>query len=335
MTIAAVSTLAEVRALTRADLAAAVAIDAAARGRSRANYLTRRLAAALREPGLHVQLAAVDAGGLVGFVLACVLEGEFGRTGRALRLEDIGVRWDAQGRGTGTTLLQSLIAWGRRHDIAEIGTQAAWNDHRMVQWLDQRGFTLAPNHIVDCAVDTLRSAPAQPGRVAAPSTEINYGVGEVQEERLARDMADVRIMSDADLEDIVRIDRHITGRDRRAYMGHKLAEAMQDSAVRVSLTARADDVIAGYVMARADYGDFGRPETVAVLDTIGVDPGFMHRGIGRALLSQLGANLGALQIERVETVVAPHDLALLGFLYDCGFTPSPRLPFTRALAQDA
>ena len=40
---------------------------------------------------------------------------------------------------------------------------------------------------------------------------------------------------------------------------------------------------------------------------------------------------GALRIERVETVVAPHDLALLGFLYEVGFTPSQRLPFVRWL----
>jgi len=29
--------------------------------------------------------------------------------------------------------------------------------------------------------------------------------------------------------------------------------------------------------------------------------------------------------------VAPHDLALLGFLYDVGFAPSQRLPFVRGL----
>ncbi len=332
MTTATVPSLGDVRALTRADLVEAIAIDAAARGRSRANYLTRRLAAAVREPALHVQLAAEDADGLLGFVLARVLEGEFGHPQRALRLEEIGVRWDAQGRGTGARLLASLVNWGRRHDIAELRTQAWWKDHRMVQWLDHHGFELAPNHIVDCAVDTLRFAPAF-ANAEATSTEINYADKEDEGgERLARDMADVRTMSDGDLEAIVRIDRHITGRDRQAYMEHRLAEAMEDSGVRVSLTARVDGVIAGYVMARADYGDFGRPEAVAVLDTIGVDPGFTHHGVGRALVSQLGANLCALQIERVETVVAPHDLALLGFLYDCGFAPSQRLPFARAIA---
>jgi ribosomal protein S18 acetylase RimI-like enzyme len=85
-------------------------------------------------------------------------------------------------------------------------------------------------------------------------------------------------------------------------------------------------------MARADLGDFGRTEPVAVVDTIGVDAGYSRRGIGHALLSQLFANLGALRIEQVETTVAPHDLALLGFLYSAGFAPSQRLSFMRRFA---
>ena len=115
-------------------------------------------------------------------------------------------------------------------------------------------------------------------------------------------------------------------------MQARLDEAMVDSAIRVSLTARLDRAIVGYLMASADLGDFGRTEPVAVIDTIGVDPDYAHRGVGHALLSQLFANLGALRIERVETVVAPRDLGLLGFLYDVGFVPSQRLPFVRRLA---
>jgi N-acetylglutamate synthase-like GNAT family acetyltransferase len=84
-------------------------------------------------------------------------------------------------------------------------------------------------------------------------------------------------------------------------------------------------------MARVDLGDFGRTEPVAVLDTIGVHPDCRHRRVAHALLSQLFVNLGGLRIERVETVVAPHDVELLGFFYAVGFAPSQRIPFARAL----
>jgi len=334
---AAVGTTVTLRPLAREDLDAVVGIDAAIEGRSRRVYFERRLAAALRSPKLHAQFAATDAKGIAGYILARVLEGEFGRSEPGLRLETVGVRSDAQSHGIGSQLLDVLGAWARRHGIRDLRTQATWNDHGMLRWLDATGFALAPNHIVDCAVAGGQYAPARDDPVTipqgeGPAHEIDYGAQTGNHyERLARDMADVRAMGPGDLADIVRIDRAITGRNRQADMQAKLDEAMIDSGIRVSLTARLDDVIVGYLMASADLGDFGRTEPVAVIDTIGVAPDYAHHGVGHALLSQLFANLGALRIERVETIVAPRDLALLGFLYDVGFTPSQRLPFMRRL----
>jgi ribosomal protein S18 acetylase RimI-like enzyme len=336
MTSQSVSAVA-VRPLERGDLDAVVAIDATIERRVRRSYVERRLAAALREPELHAQFAATDARGVAGYMLARALRGEFGRPESALRIELVGVRSDRRGQGVGERLLGSLIEHGRRHDARELRTVAAWNDHAMLRWLDRCGFALAPNHIVDCAVDGgayVESRDAPPSLLRDPSaaSEVDFGAPRPNDfERLARDAVDVRSMTAGDLADIARIDRALTGRDRRPYIGGRLAEALADSGVRVSLTARLDGVIAGYLMARADHGDFGRLEPTAVIDTIGVDPQFAHRGVGHALMSQLFANLGALRIDRVESVVAPSDLSLLGFLYDLGFAPAQRLPFVRAI----
>jgi ribosomal protein S18 acetylase RimI-like enzyme len=84
-------------------------------------------------------------------------------------------------------------------------------------------------------------------------------------------------------------------------------------------------------MARVDYGDFGRAEPVAVIDTVGVDPARARQGIGRALLSQLFVNLGALRVQRVETAVAPGDFDLLAFFYAAGMRPAERLAFVKKL----
>lgn len=326
-----------IRPLRRQDLDSVVAIDAVRARRTRRDYFLRRLDAALSEPSLNVQFAAEDEKGLAGFLLARVLEGEFGRHERTLRLEVIGVRSDAKGFGIGGSLFDALCDYGRRHGLAEVRTQAAWKDQRMLRWLDRMGFTLAPYHIVSCEV---RGGEYTPGRDApgerdagdAPSHEIDYGGrcgGDF--EHLARDNADVRAMEAADFDDIVRIDRSITHRDRTDYMQHKLAEAMHGSAIRVSLTARLDGRTVGFVMARVDIGDFGRSEPIAVLDTIGVDADCAHRGVGHALLSQLFVNLGALCVEQVETEVLSRDVALLGFFYSVGFAPSQELLFARRL----
>ena len=326
-----------IRALAREDLDAVVAIDAAIEGRPRRAYFERRLSAALNEPALHAQFAATDANGLAGYILARVLEGEFGESENALRLEVVGARSDLVGHGVGRRLIEALVAWGRRHGMKHLRTVAAWNDHGMLAWLDRQSFSLAPNHVLDCAVSGGAYVAERDGVVslpvgAGPAQEVAYDGAEANDfERLARDRADVRAMRAEDLADIVRIDRRITGRHRETYVRHKLNETMVDSAIRVSLTACDESIVAGYLMARVDLGDFGRTEPTAVIDTIGVDPGHAHRGIGHALLSQLFANLGALRVERVETIVAPRDLALLGFLYDTGFAPAQRLAFVRPL----
>ncbi len=326
-----------IRALAPGDLDAVVAIDRSIVGRSRRAYIERRLEAALREPARHAQFAATDAHGLTGYILARVLHGEFGRTETALRIELVGVRREAQGCGIGTRLLEALLEHARRRGVSALRTAAAWNDHAMLRWFDATGFALAPDRIVDCPVGDggyrpERDAAAEPDG-AEPRREIDYGAAAGNDyERLARDCADLCSMSADDLPAIRRIDRALTGRDRADYMRAQLAEALGDSAIRVSLVARLDGVVVGYLMARTDLGDYGRTEPVAVIDTIGVDPDYARRGVGRALLSQLFANLGALRVERVETIAAPRDLALLGFLYGCGFAPSQRLAFVRAVA---
>ena len=86
-------------------------------------------------------------------------------------------------------------------------------------------------------------------------------------------------------------------------------------------------------MARVDFGEFGRTEPTAVLDTIGVDPAWTRRRhVGRALLEQLLLNLGSLRVERVLTEVEWNHLPLLGFLARTGFGHAQRLSFEKAIA---
>ena len=170
-----------------------------------------------------------------------------------------------------------------------------------------------------------------PARIG-DSAEINYGEAPAPDfGPLARDKVPVRAMKESDLPGIVAIDRRITGRNRSDYFRERLAEALYESDVRVSLVAERDGRLIGFVMARVDLGEFGRFEPTAVLDTIGVDPDCLGLGVGRALLSQLLVNLGTLRIERVRTEIDWRDHELMGFLEHCGFLPSQELCFDRAV----
>ncbi len=162
--------------------------------------------------------------------------------------------------------------------------------------------------------------------------EIDYGKPAAPDfGPLARDRILVRTMVDSDLNALVAIDRRITRRDRSAYFQRKLVEALHESDVRVSLVAERDGGPVGFIMARVDFGEFGRMEPTAVMDTLGVDPDYHDQGVGRALLSQLLMNLMTLRVEQIRTEIDWRDLELLGFLDHCGFRPSQQLCFERAL----
>ncbi len=169
-------------------------------------------------------------------------------------------------------------------------------------------------------------------RQVGAAAEINYGGPAAPDfGPLARDRIPVRTMREDDLRALVAIDRRITGRDRSAYFARKLTEALRQSDVRVSLVAERDGAAVGFIMARVDFGEFGRVEPMAVMDTIGVDPDYRGRGVGRALLSQLLVNLATLRVEQIRTEIDWRDRDLLGFLDHCGFLPSDQLCFERVV----
>jgi len=175
---------------------------------------------------------------------------------------------------------------------------------------------------------THATIPEHVGAVA----EINYG-GPVAPDfgPLARDRIPVRTMREDDLSSLVAIDRRVIGRDRSAYLERKLGEALHESDVRVSLIAERDGGPVGFIMARVDFGAFGRIDPTAILDTIGVDPDYRNLGIGRALLSQLLMNLMTLRVEQIRTELDWRDRDLLAFLDHCGFQPSQQLCFERTV----
>ncbi|MBI3930276.1 MAG: GNAT family N-acetyltransferase [Armatimonadetes bacterium] len=139
----------------------------------------------------------------------------------------------------------------------------------------------------------------------------------------------VRTLEERDLDAIVRIDALHVGRSRREYFRKKVEAALRDTGVRVSLVAEQDGLVVGFLMGAVYYGEFGRSEASAVLDSIGVHPDFGRHGIGKALLEQLCKNLAALGVERLETQVEWSDWALTSFLAGHGFHPAPRLCLER------
>jgi len=107
----------------------------------------------------------------------------------------------------------------------------------------------------------------------------------------------VRRLASADLDAVVRIDAASTGRTRKDFYRAKLDRALEDSSVQLSLAAELDGMVVGFLIVTFYYGEFGQPETVAVVEALGVHPEYQGRKVGKALMRQLEMNLRALGVE--------------------------------------
>lgn len=300
-----------VRKLLPEDLAAVVALDRKIGGRARSGYFEKRLQAALRWPRRHLQYALTTGQGLVGFLLARRAAGEYGRPEEVVVLEAVGVDPSAWRTGCGRKLLAAVDEWMRAHQVRDLVTQVDWRNHAMVKFLAGAGFSLEARQILERPLD----------RLPLPADD----------EEIEKWPPVVRNLRRSDFETVVRVDQRISKVARRDYFERKFDEALDESAIAVSLVAEADGFLVAFAMARVDHGDFGHIEESAALDTIGVDPSFENQGFATALLSQMIENLAALHVERLETEVANGNFGLLRFLFEFGFGPSQRLCFRRRL----
>ncbi len=143
----------------------------------------------------------------------------------------------------------------------------------------------------------------------------------------------IRTLVREDVARLTRMDERATGRNRRGWYDAKLKRALEESDLRISLGAEMDGTLVGALLGTLEYGAFGLPEPVAVLDTILVDGDFRRRGIATAMFGQLVKNLEALGIESLRTEVLWNDRELVGFLGKNGFAPARRLVLERSLRE--
>lgn len=151
-----------------------------------------------------------------------------------------------------------------------------------------------------------------------------------QEERVA-----VRGLRPEDLEAVIAIDAKNTGRRREEYFKIKLEQNLAETGIKVSLAAELDGCFCGFLLARVFYGEFGRMEPAAVLDTIGVHPEFQGSGVGSALLRQLRKNLIGLGVPQLQTEVSWDDPRLLTFFQHKDFRPTDRICLDLDLRTDS
>jgi ribosomal protein S18 acetylase RimI-like enzyme len=129
----------------------------------------------------------------------------------------------------------------------------------------------------------------------------------------------IRTMTSNDLDRIVEIDTEILGQSRPEYWEMKLELAERRSPI-ASLVAEMDGIVIGFVIGDASGWEYGVPEHVGWIDTIGVDPLYQRKGVAQMLLKEMIVHLKKVGVDTIYTFVNWRDRSLLQFFDSMGFT---------------
>ena len=144
-----------VRTMTGADADAVAAIDELLIGRPRHEFFRRKIEVALREPGVKLSLVAELDGRPVGFLMASVDYGEFGKLEPAAVLDAVGVHPDFRGKLVGTALLRQLVMNLRALNIERVRTEVAWQQWELMGFFQRSGFQPAPRLCLEAEIESM------------------------------------------------------------------------------------------------------------------------------------------------------------------------------------
>jgi len=129
----------------------------------------------------------------------------------------------------------------------------------------------------------------------------------------------IRGLKKEDFEALVEIDEKVLGENRRDYWKRKL-ESTHNKSAEVSLVAEIEGRMVGFVLGDVSGWEFGVPDTIGWIDTVGIDPDYQKKGVASALANELIKNLKALGVKTIYTLVNWNDWDLLQFFRTMGFT---------------
>ncbi len=135
----------------------------------------------------------------------------------------------------------------------------------------------------------------------------------------------LRILTIKDLDAVVDIDHSLLGKKRRGYWETRLERA-ETSGVP-SLAAEVNGKVIGFILGSASGWEFGIPESVGWIDTIGVVKEYQKKGIARLLFKELHSMFKKVGVETIYVFVNWKDWDLLQFFDKMGFKRGDMINF--------
>ena len=144
-----------------------------------------------------------------------------------------------------------------------------------------------------------------------------------------RPQVDIREMTEEDIEGVLAIDRKITG-SNRAMTYATIPSSYVGGELDVSVVAEAGGQIVGFLFGRITDSPRGLAD-VALVELIGVDPGYQRQGIGTSLVQAFMEHCRHKGARSVHAMVSWHDWWLLSFLGSLGFTRGAMAEFVKPI----
>ena len=128
----------------------------------------------------------------------------------------------------------------------------------------------------------------------------------------------IRTMVPSDMDRVVEIDTKVLGKPRPEYWEMKLELVEKRSQVS-SLVAELDGKVVSFIIGDVSKWEYGVPENIGWIDTIGVDPDYQRKGIAKILFTEMTNNLKKVGVDTIYTFVTRRDWKLLKFFNSIGF----------------
>ena len=143
----------------------------------------------------------------------------------------------------------------------------------------------------------------------------------------------IRLMKADDFEAVVAIDDRLFRTSRREYHEMKFDKLFHSKDyLPVSLVAEEEDgTVVGFVMGELYMGEYGIFQEAATLDTIGVDPNYQKKGIGKQLINEYMDHLKRVGVKKITTLIDWNYSRMIHFFSANKFSPSKTINLERIL----
>ena len=135
---------------------------------------------------------------------------------------------------------------------------------------------------------------------------------------------EIRSIKESDLGAIVEIEEKNLGIKREGYWKREL-QKNKEGRFLGSCVAELEAKVIGFILGDIGSREFGMPENMGWIHTIGVHPDYQHMGVARALFDDYRKRFLKLDVDTVYTIVSLSDTMQLPFFEKIGFRPGNRI----------